>query len=268
MSRYVLYVHPTCWSSYRVVKHLISTDLLSNEVRVVSLDHPPDDAIKHGVLSVPLLASEGEALATDPLKPELVAALLRGGDTRPYVPRNVEEAYERLVKTVLASSYMLSVLLVHEDLGVIARTGFLRLAARTGLGGVREGELLNEVVSRGDELLSKIRVKGPKALAYGFVRELYWVSGPNIEDALASVNASLIGAWLLAKVSVGRAGIPLPQNLGRVREVSRKVTSVLLSESKQVIDYVVKEQETILRDEEYLNAIKSCARTPRNAGAK
>ncbi len=257
LKKLTLYVHPTCASSYRIVKYLMSTGKLG-EVKIVNVSSDILATFKLGIFSVPFLFVEGEPIAADPLEPELVRKFVEGGDVAEFAPKNLSEAYSRLVKSILSSSYVLIYTLVHGKPDLVTGSRFFDVASRLTLArGLSRDELMDLVRRNWSELLGELRRRGSKIIAANLLRELYWSSGSLSGELIRSLSDYVISAWLIGKVSIGRAGIPVGKELSRVRELARTVLEVLLERGSELISKVVEEQRKIESDRYYLGLLST-----------
>ena len=251
LSNITLYVHPTCFSSYGLVKLLKALDLLGS-LRIINVESDPGLALKEQVISVPWLSLNGVAVATDPLEPQLVVDAIKGNDLSKYAPEDINDAIEKFKQGVIASAYASSVLLTCESLAPLISCGFLEVASRVRLGRAKLTELVNHVKSAEPKITEEIKGDCVKVAAKNIIRELYWL-GLDLYKAIEELNEQQVSLWLLAKSSIGRAGIPL--NTGGILSSAKLILEEISAEKERYIKSVIKEQKTILSDEGYLRLI-------------
>lgn len=202
-----LVVHPTCPSSRRVVMELYREGLL-NLVDLIVAEDPWGAMGSSGglVWSVPwFIGDKGEPLAADPIGEGESTRILRGEPVELG-----KDPLEAFLDAVLHSGYATVVALVHGSLSPLADPGFISAATRAPLTGVDVGELRRRILEGGEKLYSSIEDKLVRAAAVGFARDLYWALGRRLdaEELKAHASPGAIAAWLLAKASIGRIGLP------------------------------------------------------------
>ncbi len=231
-------IHPTCATSYKLVKHLHTAGLL-DRVEITGSSRP-GDAMRHIAWSVPWIIVDGQPAATDPVSPEEVEELVKEG--RIPLPRDPVEAF---MNTVLHSAYASSVALLHKSIEPVLDRDLIMAALRTPLGGPKPEEL--EV---GDNVYSRWEDKLARALAISLAREIWWsYSGQPPEQIDHDTMLLVASTWLIAKASIGRAGIP--DNPQGAVERGKPVADFLARTYKSLIRRVEREQTTILGDSEY-----------------
>lgn len=242
-----LYVHPTCYSSYTLLKYLASKGLMGS-TRLVSLTEPWE-AVSSGIVSVPWLSLNGEPAAADPVRGEEVEAIIRGANISP--PRDPLKAY---MDSVLASSYASSLALLHGSLEPAAFTSLAKAALRYPLTRLDPGPLLETVKSEGRSLYESFEARIARVVAVSYVRELYWASGGLLRPGDLRVDRLSVAAWLMAKASVGRAG--LPSNPVRANwDGIEVVVGIVEGRGDSILEDVRREQATIYGDLEYLKLL-------------
>ena len=242
-----IYVHPTCYSSYKLLKYLASKGLMGS-VKLVSLAEPWE-AVSSGIVSVPWLSLDGEPAAVDPVDGEEVEAIIRGVKLNP--PRDVLKAY---MDSILASSYASSVALLHGSLEPVAFRSLAKAALRYPLTRLDPEPLLETVKSEGRSLYGDLEAKIARVVAVNYVRELYWASGGSLEPGDLRVDRLSVAAWLIAKASVGRAGLPFNPVRANWDGVDI-VVSMVESRGDSILEDVRREQATIYGDLEYLKLL-------------
>jgi len=242
----VLYIHPTCATSYEAVKHLAAKGLLDG-IRLVSTAEPAASGVLRGsVWSVPWLVVESVPVATDPVAPGEVESILLGEG-----PLRRGDPVEEFMEAVLHSAYAAAVSYLHGSIRPVIDTAFISAATRAPLRGLDVEEVAREVAARADELYREWEDRLMRALGISFVRELWWATrGGVTRERLRELAApETLGLWLIAKASIGRNGLPDrplpgPEKLERLASFVARGAAGLLSRVKR-------EQERILGDEEY-----------------
>ena len=185
----VVYFHPTCASSRKLIKGLVERGY-SGRVRFVDLTKP----VKL-VWSVPWVEFKGKPTATDPVSVEEVVEILEG---RARPPKHVLSAF---VRTLIHSMYASSLAYLHRSLEPVMDPEFLSAATRHPLGGAPPEEVKRVVLSREEEVLKRYEGDLEYTLAVGYVRYLYWSGGREPEERELAL-------WLLTHASFGRVGLP------------------------------------------------------------
>lgn len=181
---------------------------LLNLVELIVADNPWRAMESSGglVWSVPwFIGDKGEPLAADPIGEGESTRILRGEPVE--LDKDPLEAF---LDAVLHSGYATVVALVHGSLSPLADPGFISAATRAPLTGVDVGELRHRILEEGEKLYSSIEDKLVRAAAVGFARDLYWALARRLdaETLRAHANPETVAVWLIAKASIGRAGLP------------------------------------------------------------
>ncbi|MEB3774147.1 MAG: hypothetical protein GSR86_04375 [Desulfurococcales archaeon] len=233
-------IHPTCATSYTIVKHLHSKGLLEK----VELLSASDMGIvfKHRVWSVPWIMVNGEPVATDPVEPGEVEGIIEGSGIEP--PR---DPTLRFMETVLHSAHASSLALLWGSLDPVMDEDLIKAALRSPLTGYTAKDLDPSRIDY-DEWMDKFG----RALAISFVRELWWAAegNPPQEPPPMDELRVYVRHWLISKASLGRAGIPLnplKNDYSRIDSMAR----FLGASYKALLRRVKREQEAILSDELY-----------------
>ncbi len=238
----ILY-HPTCATSHKVIKALMENNLL-DRVALESIE-TPQPSITRGVWSVPWILVDGDPVATDPVEPEEVVALV--GEGKPLEPRG--DAYTMLAEAILHSAFASAHVITASSLTPVLTESFTRAALRSKY----TGYTLNALdKARLEELYDEWRGKFARALAFSFVRELWWASKGGIEaETLKVIPLEAFAAWVIGKASVGRIGIPVKPHPDM--EALEEGYRMIVKGAGRLIARIELEQETILADEEYLS---------------
>lgn len=156
----------------------------------------------------------------------------------------MDEAIETLGRGVLASSYASVAALVYGGLEpVLELKGFVMAASRARLAGMGE-EFLQEVLRRSPALYEELRSPMLCVAAKNLVREALWVVGEEgLEHFVESLTPGHVAAWLLAKVSVGRALMPW-RTQGLLR-TAREVLNVLEQGIDRYVSSAIEELEML-----------------------
>ena len=238
-----IYIHPTCMTSYKLVKKLYEEDLLGKVELVDTSLVAPSRVLERGVWSVPWVTVKGAPAATDPVDPdEVVEIIMEGRGHLPHDPA------ERFMETVLHSMYASSLVYMHGSLKPVYSPNLASAAARSPLGGPEPSTVLRAVAEREEELLDRWIDAIMRVLGIGYVRTLWWAAGGGPGE-LEPPSQTQVAVWLLSAASMGRVGLPWRPYLdsGRVRRLATFIEKGF----KGLLNKVAREQETIMGDEEY-----------------
>lgn len=247
-------VHPTCASSYEAVKHLTAKGLI-NKVELIVADSP-SIGLRHGAWSVPWVVVGWEPAAADPVTPQEVEAMVRNEAVS--LPSDPVEVF---MKTVLYSAYASSLVAVWGSLDPVLDEDLAFAAVRAPFTGASPSRVLADVRGKAGELYEEWIGMIYRALRVSFVREMWWSTGGSVtpEELSGAATPAVVGAWLLAKASLGRVGLP-SNPCGRVVEAAKAISWFVGRNAKGLIDKVKKEQEEILGDKEYWSIISRFTR--------
>jgi predicted thioredoxin/glutaredoxin len=126
-------------------------------------------------------------------------------------------------------------------------------AARSPLSGVEPAEVLRTVSGSQESLLEEWIDRIYRALAVGFVRELWWAKGGSLsyEELAGGVREGLFRLWLLAKGSIGRAVLPSDPRLIGENRIVREAEDFILGVGEKLISRVEVEQANLMADLEW-----------------
>ncbi|BAN90534.1 thioredoxin/glutaredoxin [Aeropyrum camini] len=244
--RVKIYVHKTCASSYSLFRGLKEKGLLDS-VKIVEAQGPTDSGGRL-IWSVPWVLLDSEVLAGDPVDLGVVESALKGSRI------GVGDVVEAFMEAVLHSSLASSMAVLSRSLDPVLDENLASAAVRSPLSGVSPGEVLKAVGARADSLYAEWSGKLARALAMGFVRELWWARGGSLDPGELELIVSSGGfrLWLLAKGSLGRVGLPAdPRLVAGYPEVG-EAEDFLLKTGPALIRRVEREQAAILGDEEWM----------------
>ncbi|MEM4656624.1 MAG: hypothetical protein QXD80_06745 [Acidilobaceae archaeon] len=243
-----VYIHTSCYSSYSVVKYLNSKGLLG-KVRLVNVVNPLV-AIYDNVISVPWVTVDGEPVATDPVSGGEIEGIIRG-DYR----ASIGDPVKAFLDAVLSSSYASSIALLHGSLRPLILGFFVKAAIRYPYSGLDVGSVLDSLREEASSLYESLEFSLAKVVSVAYIRELYWASKRSIAvDSIKSrIDEVSLTLWLLAKASIGRAGIPVDPVAGINRDGVALTVSILEASWEKILDRVKREQEAIYSDREYID---------------
>lgn len=241
----MLIVHPTCPASRDLIKALRSAGFL-DEFEVVVADNQAI-AFKWRTWSVPWIVVNDRPAAGDPIGLDEIEALLEG---RGIPPRDPVEAFKT---AVMHSSFASSVMVVAGSIKPLLNDDFLSAATRQPLTGVSVSAVADALLSRSREIYEELVDKSVRLLGVGYVRELYWASGGAIrsEEVEKYAEPHLVAAWVMAKASIGRVGIPI-NPMGALRNIAEEIAEFVQRSSRGLLNKVKAEYEEIYVDKEYM----------------
>ena len=244
MARVVVYVHPTCAASYEAVKELARRGLLG---RVELREATASAALREGVWSVPWILVDGRPVATDPVPAEEVAAIVEGS----WSPRGGLDPLEAFAETVLHSAIAAAVAYLNRGLRQVIDEALVSAATRAPLRGLDPSSLAREIAARSQGLYERWEDAYMRALGISYVRELWWATRGSLdrERLRELATPENVGAWLLAKASIGRAGLPWRPLLEEER--LERLAGFIRRGAAGLVSRIKREQERILGDEEY-----------------
>lgn len=251
MRRVEVFIHPTCISSYYLVKGLAERSLLNKLVLYVACD--PSYALKRGAFSVPWVVVDGVPTAADPVSVDEVELIIEGRSLEPLDP------FTAIKNTILHSGYLSSIVALWGSLKPVIMVDVISIATRSHLTRVDVHEALRAVLAKGEELYKELVGQVTRSLAVNFTRELFWASNGALDEKTLKSTATplVIRAWLIAKASIGRVGLPSrPWKAGE--EVAKEVANFIQRGSKRVLNKVKEEYTVITSDEDYWRVIKTC----------
>ncbi len=248
MEEYVLFVHPYCVSSIRVLVYLHQEyhgPPIGLSIRVLTDKYTPFTKLL--VPSLPALASDDNMIAIDPLEPELLVAILENETEtiHKYVPKNGEEAVKRYTESIIASSYLMLKTLLDPDLPHrLVNTEFYDYALRTILAGTKD--FRNYVEKNIEKIILEANKYAPKITALNYLRDIFLVGGQGIRrgDVL---DVKKIMLWMNAKNSIGRAYMSenTVYNDKTFIEASLRILGILENKFDKYMDKIIQEYEYI-----------------------
>lgn len=238
-------VHPTCYSSYRLIKHFMNKPLLERLEFIVA-EHA-SVALKHRVWSVPWLLINGTPVAADPIEPEEVEAIIQGQNLG--LSKGIVESFtDAIIHSVFASSQ----LALWRSIDPLIDRDFVSAATRAVVTGIDVDQAMMELREKSQEILQGVLDKVTRALAVSFTREVWWTHGGELtSDYLLSIaTPGSVATWLIAKASIGRIGLP-GKPMGVAMQTAREISDFISRSAKGIISKIEREQREILEDGEY-----------------
>ncbi len=244
-----VYIHPTCYSSYRLVLGLAERGLLGRVELVDASRSSVLRLLERGVVSVPWVEVDGEPVATDPVSVEELEAIIRGGRL------SVDEPEEAVIEAVLHSAFLTAAALLNRSLGFVDE-GFVAAATRARLSGVDAGAVAARV--RGMEVDERLLDMLVRAATVSFIRELVW-GGVRDASTVKSLDPAVAAAWLAAKASVGRLGLPA-RPWKTIREIGERMAT-FASRAPGLVRKAIREVEELESNHRYWEILEEHAAT-------
>jgi len=233
----VLYYHPACWTSYRLVKRVGP----GKGVVLVDCSRDIGLPLSKAVLSVPLIEIDGRQVYGGPVDIEIAAGLIEG---RPIAHR-IGDLRGALIAAVADSAAASAIVYMTGDVRQLLNFPQF-LSACTGIGLLKDGERdLNEIeyMIRADaRLYGDLEPLMIRTLVHNIVRESMYIS-------LNLDGAGDFTRWLAAKASVGRLGSPF-ENV--VTEKAKALHGYYLQKKAEIEKGIGKEINIIKNDREFM----------------
>jgi len=224
-----------------------------DRVEIVSTHDPVGSGVLAGrVWSVPWILLDGVPVATDPVEPGEVEAIVTG-----QWSNTVRDPVEAFLEAVLHSAYAAAVAYLHDSVLSVLDEALVSAATRSPLSGIEPREVIDQVRERSNKLWAEWRDKVMRALGISFVRETWWASNTGLDrERLRQIaTPEIVGAWLVAKASIGRSGLP-PRPLPS-RKSLEKLAGFIKRGAAGLLSKIRREQEEILSDKEYWETLRS-----------
>lgn len=262
MSDTILFIHPLCYSSYKLVKNA-EKDIREKGVRLVSIHNPVESGALSGmVVSVPYLTREGKPLAVDPLDAGELRQILESGEGFVYEP------WKMLARSILASGYLTSLALVHDprELPRLLPSDFVEASLRSNAGGPRPSNVAGDP-GFWERVWTRFWEKASLVVAYNMARHTYWSlrllgktpSAAELQAVLEGASAEDVARWIIAMSSLGRAGNPRSitgSSEGEwIAEASAKAVEHL--KDPDVAHWIVEEEQGVIeKDKDFWSLLK------------
>ncbi|MDG7034972.1 MAG: hypothetical protein JRN37_02595 [Nitrososphaerota archaeon] len=238
----VLYYHPACWTSYRLIKRVGPR----KDVVMVNCSSNIGLPLSRGVLSVPLIEIDGRQVYGGPVDIETAASLIDGR----MVSHPIGDLRKELTGAVVDSAAASAIVYMTGEIKQLLNfPQFLSACTGIGLlndGGKNLGEVEDMIRSDG-RLYEDLEPLMIRTLVHNIVRESIYVS-----YALKGVSDFVW--WLTAKASVGRLGAPFDN---AVSGKARALYAYYLDNRAEIESKIGKEINIIRNDREFLDIIGS-----------
>ncbi|MGC8631648.1 MAG: hypothetical protein ACP5T2_04395 [Thermoprotei archaeon] len=241
-----IYLHPSCFSSYKLLKKLKSDGFLS-EITLVDTSKDAPGSLQKGVISVPFIFENDEPVLVDPVSAEEVEALISGN--RSQSAMTIGQSIESFLNSVMASGLAVASSLIRQDFLHLVRGNFFIAASKTNVYPHEFSliELQQALTNEGSSYFQRKKALYARALVYNLVRHAFWAGkAPRFSDFE-------LKELILMQASVGRVGMPYPPQVSL--ELVKEVQQILAEKGEEYYRRIVTEQETIGQDKEYLELI-------------
>mgnify|MGYP001626241385 CR=1 FL=1 len=235
-----IYYHPTCLSSYKLIKGLYEEGYL-DKVNLINTANDFSRALDKGVISVPYVFVKGRPSLVDPVTHEEVMDLLTG---KKRGPLSLEEAASNFVRAVMASSFAVTGAVIRGSFSHLLRGNFLKAASKASLYepsfSFRE---LTEFMRKNDSrLFEENRDRMVRTVAYDIVRISFWSGNTRLEE-------NSVKMLLLSRGSLGRVAIPYP--VGINESLVASIMEVIRSRYEKYVEMLRQERNEITSDHWY-----------------
>ncbi len=236
--RPVVYYHPACYTSHNLLKAVRDLEL---DIELVNLSNDLSLAIIKRILTVPLIEISGKYVYGGPINLDLAIRLLKEGRAELRVADPLESLGMALVDSSAASSIVvtsgsLEQILKFEDF-IKAATG-LELDPE----GAEKLEQIKEILHDSEAsrtFIEKWRPKMIATLVYNAVRERLYLGYP------ADITEEDAALWLIAKSSIGRAGVPFWDRVQLIKSSAREMVQYYEQRKEKITEKLRKEIDEI-----------------------
>lgn len=256
VSNTMILIHPTCYTSYKLVEALHEHKLLDN-IELIDVAQKPSIALEYRILSVPAIVVNGKTLYAGPIDLDKALRLIRGEIEAINVHLDVEGLVNKIIE-VVADSLALSAITIYNG---IEQVLYFKDTIRAGIGLV-DDELLEKaftVIKSNSEYHEKFVEKATRNLAYNTMRILYWSYGKRIKtlrDLREFLSLDHLALIIEALSVNGRIGLVHYRRKKLVERI-RPVYEYLTENFARIINDVFKEQDKIIFDDEYIDILRS-----------
>uniref|UniRef100_A0A7C4B9R3 Thioredoxin n=1 Tax=Thermofilum pendens TaxID=2269 RepID=A0A7C4B9R3_THEPE len=200
-----VYVHPRCIASYTIYEK-ISEHRITGVV-FVNTELDPFASLEKGVFAVPAVEKDGVVVLQGWTPWEDVLAVIQGGKVK---VSSVEEAFERLLKSVTSSFTVAAAVYAAGDLSIITGSTTFMLSASGAYFLEDSSGFLDYAASRlRDTSLEAVEDGLIAAISGNFARDFLWVFGtPPRRSDLERLGFEGFKLWFTARASMGRVFVP------------------------------------------------------------
>ncbi len=238
-----IYLHPKCYSSFKLYKYLIEEGLL-DKVKLIDTSKHSFEPLAKGIISVPAVEKDGKIFFQGAVDHALFKKLLSG---KPPHQENLDYKaglIDGIINSFLASAWVY----LTQDLAAVYDLKEFTLAV-TGM--IFSQDPLGEYERRRAELTALDVASFEKGLirniAGNFLRELYWLHGgiPAKDMVERKYTGEVFLHWLASRASIGRVSVAHTLLDADAAERSEKAREYIFSRYERIAPKIVKEQEEL-----------------------
>ncbi len=232
-----VYYHPACYTSYRLLR-LLKEDNLLGKVNIINVERMPHLSVTKRVLTVPLIFRDESPIYGGPIDINVAKEVVLGKTPK----LSVNDVQGAVIAGAADSAAVSSLILASGSLAPLAELPEF-IAETTGLyfDDEKERKLREaiEIVSNDDgRLYEESKHKFMATLVFNKAREdLYLGIDRKSPDDFLS--------WLVAKVSLGRAGVPFTGNVSAYREMAEEMHRYYVERKEKIAERLQKEKSEI-----------------------
>lgn len=251
-----LLIHPTCYTSYNLIKKLHEHKLLE-EIELVDVASNPSIALSYNALSVPAIVVDNNLVYAGPIDISKTIRLLKEGLNVIRIEASINEIADMIVKTI-ADSFALSSIAVYN--GVESALKF-RETIRAGVGLVDEEKLDKAIslISTSEEYKEEILSKACKNIAYNTIRIIYWTYGKrlrSLRDLLEFLSLDHIALLIETSAIYGMIGLVHYRRKELIEKI-KPVYSYITENFNSMYERITVEQDKIIFDDKYLEILRA-----------
>ncbi len=206
-----IYIHRTCPVSQKLLD-FIKEKGVEEYVEIIDTKDHPFIALKDGVISVPAIVVEGKLIAAGYMDWDFLDKIFESVKPKDTDDETLMKRYFRMVLDNVSTAAWIyatedhQAILENEEY-VLAAAGWINVPPSQQKYIInRLKELLLKNTTRAKEEFEKNREKFLKVLSLGFLREIYWLFGREVECQLLMqfYSREALSHWLLVRFSLGR----------------------------------------------------------------
>jgi len=230
-----IYIHKTCPTSIELINEIEKIGL--KDMDIVDVEKSPFKAISRGYVSVPTIEIDGEIFDFGPVDIQGFIQYIREKQS----PDPTQEILDRIIATILDNIFLaLSIYLRGDISAILDYKPLLALLERNY--GIKNVQLaFKNIQENNKEIYSQIEEKLLKTIAYGFIKELYYIHHKKLPiDYFERYTYEIFLHWTLARSSISRIGLISCVDKQDFREKVLKLMDVIKENWYKYWDKVVK----------------------------
>lgn len=251
-----LLIHPTCYTSYNLVKKLYEHKLLEG-IELVDIAFDPSVALRYRALSVPAIIVNNNLVYAGPIDIDKTIRLLQEGLNVIRIEASIDEIVDMVVKTI-ADSFALSSIAIYNGVESVLK---FKETIKAGIGLIDEEKLDKAIslINSNEKYKEKILNKAYKNIAYNIIRIIYWTYGKrlrNLRDLLEFLSLDHIALLIETSAIYGRIGLIHYRRKELIEKV-KPVYSYITENFNSIYERITAEQDKIIFDDDYLKILKA-----------